>query len=604
MGARIDHEAIFAKGVIYYIFSFDAGGPLDIRRSADRLLRAGIAETVVSPSSGEVRVAHRYRALARLLNQTSTLQELDRAIQEGGILKWSVRHPIWSLKLLAGVFRSRGAGRSEQDDTSMADLLSENLIFLHEAVAREQSINAVQHAIENNLLNPTYLLSEPYLRLRLIGAKQWLNRMNGGLLRDPGNLEEGVMVDALLLLHRSGVMQLTIAVRLPDNISVENYRQMASSSSEIVSASSLPEPIIKAASDSRRWEARLAGQWEDEMEAGVRWRMIEHPSPMRISDLFNIYADAISGTLGSSGLQAWLCYPAAFIDHVDCCATEEEFKQLHADELKNAIARSIDVARVRPEFLPKILSEEGSVTVEKSLYCDPSSSLEINWDGSSEILFERHLWTLVLLESALLQYWQIRLLDHRISVTSGKLKSVRELQLEAIFGLREYRDSGIVYGTALDLAERLLQGWRADRLHSHVLASLDQLQQLAVATESIKGGRRANLLAATALIVALFFGLPAVNDTLEIAAKVKVEGLLAIPLGPFRDLATLEERGAWIGYLLFLASVGIPAMTLALSRWSRGLRRRRRRHPGMSWPVPLTVEQGEGSSGDVEGSSS
>ncbi|MFD7575516.1 hypothetical protein ACFV6U_34195 [Streptomyces sp. NPDC059810] len=598
MDAQQGHEGVFSEGVNYYIFSFDAGGPVDIGKAADKLLRADIAETVVSPRSGEVRVAHRYKSLARLLDQTATLQDLDRAMREGGLVKWMVRHPIWAAKLFGNVVsRAAGPETATQSDTSTSELLSENLTYIHESVARQQSVNAIQNFMENELLNPSYLQSEPYLRLHLRGSRLWLTRLDGGVLRPQGNFDEGVISDALLLIHRSGVMQLTIAVRLPDEITVNQYREFAFGGSPIISASSIPEPLMKAASGARRWERDLPGDWEDDVSGGTRWRRAEHPSPASVVELFDLYADAISRTLGHS-FGAWLCYPATFIDKVTCCATEDDFKRNHATSLNNAIARSIDMAKVRPEFLAKVIPEEGSLTVGRSLYCDPSSALEIRWSGSGERRFEQHLWTLIILESALLQYWQIRLLDERISVTSGKLKEVRELQLEAIFGLREYRDSGITYGTAWDLTERLLGEWRVEKRHGHVLESIDQLQQLAVAAESIKGGRRANLLAAVALVVAIFLGLPAVNDTLEIAEKVQADGLLALPLGPFQDLAKRGDLGAWIGYLIFISAVAFPALILALSRWTRGFRRSRRRAPGMVWKFPLEVHDSDTPEGE------
>ncbi|MFG2641627.1 hypothetical protein ACGFYP_11740 [Streptomyces sp. NPDC048370] len=594
METQQEHEAVFNSGVNYYIFSFDAGGPIDIRKSADRLLRAGIAETVVSPRNGEVRVAQRYQDLVDLVSHTATLQDLGRVTEEGGLFGWMIRHPIWAARLFGRALTgSRGGEGADREGTPASELLSENLNFIYESVARQQSVNAIQNYMENELLNPSYLQSEPYLRLHLRGARQWLTRLGGGTLRTPGNLDEGVITNALLLIHRSGAMQLTIALRLPDEITLDQYREFSFGGSNIVSVSSIPEPLLKAASGRRGWEKELAGHWEDDVSSGTRWRMVEHASPASVADLFELYAVAISRTLGHSSYGSWFCYPATFVDQVTCCATEEDFKRNHSLALDNAIARSIDIETVRPESRSKVIPEEGSLTLGKSLYCDPSSALEIRWSGTGRVEFEHHLWTLLILESALLQYWQIRLLDSRISVTSGKLKAVRDLQLEVIFGLREYRDSGITYGTALELTERLLSGWRVDKRYGHVLESLDQLQQLAVAAESIRGGRRANLLAAVALVVAIFLGLPAVNDTLEIAEKVKASGLLALPLGPFQDLARRGERGAWIGYLLFLAAVALPALILAFSRWTRSFRRPRRREPGLTWPFLLTVDDSD-----------
>ncbi|WP_143064857.1 hypothetical protein [Streptomyces sp. PAN_FS17] len=450
-------------------------------------------------------------------------------------------------------------------------------------MAEYQVVNAIQHHIEANLLRAPYLASEPYLRLRLRSAGQWLTRLNGGSVRTRGNLDEGIRADMLLLIHRSGVMQLTIALKLPDNITVSQYREMAFGSSEVVCASRVSEPVLKAAYG-RHAEPHLEGEWEPGLEEGVRWRLAQHESPAAVSDLFLLYLGAVTRAIKSDPVGDWFCYPAAFIDRADCCNSEDSFKDAHENELKNAISRSIDVSEVRPEALPSMVPEDCSLTRSTSLYCNMSSSLEVRWPGSREGEFAQHLQRLVILESALLQYWQIRLLDRRVGVTDGSIRQVRELQREAIFGLREYRDSSMSFGTAMDLVERLLGEWRADRLYEHVLESIDQLQQLVVAAESKRSARRANVLAGIALIVAIFLGLPAIDDTLEIAKSVEVDGFLGVPLKPFSALASRGEQGTWIGYLVFLGAVFVCLLALTLKRgWPRT--RSRRREPGIAWPL-------------------
>jgi hypothetical protein len=169
-------------------------------------------------------------------------------------------------------------------------------------------------------------------------------------------------------------------------------------------------------------------------------------------------------------------------------------------------------------------------------------------------------------------------------VANDSVRQVREIQREAIFGLREYRDSSISFGDAMDLVDRLLVEWRADRLYGHVLESIDQLQQLVVAAESKRSATRANTLAGVALIVAIFLGLPAIDETLSIANKVKDDGILGIPLKPFHFLASRGDKGTWVGYLAFLASVLACLLGLTLRR-GRPRPRSRHREPGISWPL-------------------
>ncbi|MFE1957632.1 hypothetical protein [Streptomyces sp. NPDC059479] len=508
---------------------------------------------------------------------------MSDALEENRMLRWMIRHPIWATRILARSVIGRSRVRSGEPTSPVTNSLTETISFIERSVAECQVVNAIQHHIERELLQAPYLASEPYLRLRLRSAGQWLTRMNGGGARQAGNLKEGTRADILLLIHRSGVMQLTIALKLPDDITVDQYRDMSFGSSEFVSASRVSEPILRAAYG-KRVERHLEGEWEAEQEEGVRWRMAQHESPATVSDLSFLYQEAIARTIKSEPVGDWFCYPAAFIEKVGCCGSEESFKDAHDQELKNAIARSVDVSTVRAGAMPGMIPEDCSLIKSTSLYCNMSSSLEVRWPGSRDGEFAQHLQRLVILESALLQYWQIRLLDRRVGVADGSVRQVREIRREAIFGLREYRNSSISFGTAMDLVERLLGEWRVDRLYGYVLESIDQLQQLVVAAESKRSARRANVLAGIALIVAIFLGLPAIDETLEIAKSVKVDGFLGITLKPFRVLASRGEKGTWIGYLIFLVVVFLSFLALTLKPgWPHA--RSRRREPGISWPL-------------------
>ncbi|WP_328749184.1 hypothetical protein OHT57_27520 [Streptomyces sp. NBC_00285] len=587
MSTQSDHEAVWGEGVIYFIYSFDAARPIDIHKAADRILKSGIAETVVSPRDGEVRVAHRYRRLVRLLNHSNALHQLSEALRENRLLRWMARHPIWTVRMLRWLLfrRHSSSSNSSSGDSnpSVAETLAESISFIERSVAEYQSINAIQHHIEKDLLRIPYLVSEPYVRLRLRSAGQWLHLLNGGQARSPGNMDEGTRVDVLLLIHRSGVMQLTVALRMPDDITVDQYREMSFGSSEVVVASRVAEPVL-AAAYGRRYEPYLEGDWEEESEEGVRWRLVQHGTPVSISDLFDLYHQAITNVIKSKTTGDWFCYPAAFIDRVGCCNSEESFRSHHDRELKNAISRSIDVGEVRPEAVQSMIPEDCSLTRATSLYCNMSSSLEVRWPGPNGGEFAQHLQRLVIFESALLQYRQIRLLDRRVGVADGSIRQVREIQREAIFGLREYRDSAISHGTAMDLADRLLRDWRADRLYGHVLESVDQLQQLVAAAESEKSAKRANVLAGIALIVAIFLGLPAIDDTLNIANRVTATGFLGVLLKPFQALASHGENGTWAGYLIFLAAVLSCLFVLIFGRYRLNFWRRRK-NPGISWPL-------------------
>ena len=74
------------------------------------------------------------------------------------------------------------AGIASDDTVSLEDssaVLTEAVDDNRQSVAETQVVNAIQHAIEADLLRPSYLESEPYLRLGLRRSFHWLPCLMG-----------------------------------------------------------------------------------------------------------------------------------------------------------------------------------------------------------------------------------------------------------------------------------------------------------------------------------------------------------------------------------------------------------------------------------------
>ncbi|MYT34830.1 hypothetical protein GTY66_01920 [Streptomyces sp. SID8356] len=304
-----------------------------------------------------------------------------------------------------------------------------------------------------------------------------------------------------------------------------------------------------------------------------------------MADLFNVYLDAIYNIAVSEPSSEWLCHPVIFVKKIDCCESEEQFRSLHSVELVSMLSRYTSRRGERGQAISELVPRDRSLNLDHSVYMDASHTTSIRWPGfSGPEEYAGHLNHIIVVECALLQYWQIKMIDERVAGSAGRLREIAQLQRDAIFGMREYRNSPLSYGTARDAADAILHGLGADRLYGHTLECLSQLQQLVATQDSQRSSRRANTLAAIAAVAAALLGLPAVEETLSIAKEVPPTGIWGTAAAPLKDLAAQGALGAWKGYIVLLAAVLLFALV-----WNRIYKRRmsknsQRGAAGMKWP--------------------
>lgn len=181
-------------------------------------------------------------------------------------------------------------------------------------------MNAIQHEIEHGLYSPTYLSTEPYLRLTLRSLPCWLEITDHGLLRKPGDSSNGVRAEVLLLIHRSGSIQLTIVLRLPNALPTDSLVSLTLANSVRIERSEIAEAVMRASARHVRAPRNLwIGQWADGKARGTRWRQIDHQPAITLVDIFNMYRDAIEDVTNVRSFDEWLCYPVVFLESLGCC---------------------------------------------------------------------------------------------------------------------------------------------------------------------------------------------------------------------------------------------------------------------------------------------
>lgn len=320
-------------------------------------------------------------------------------------------------------------------------------------VADAQVSLAIQHWVESKLFREKYRDGEPYLRLHLRHTLQWWKHST-----DVDENADPVVMDALLMVHHSGVMQLTLGVPLPHDLGPSELVQYGYAKHSSLAACTIPEPLL--AGGLGKEAHRALGEWQEAVEAGVRWRRMQHETPTTVTDVFELYRESISKAAGVKLDSEWFCYPVLCLDELACCGSESEWRSNHAADLKGIVMRVPDPSVLRAGAFDDAMSKDMSHVSRASTYFHEGGETVISWHGSSNpASLENRMWHILVTESALLEYWQLGLLESRLADTIGSLKRVAPIQEQAIFGLREFRDGRLSYGSANDLVQHLLNLW-------------------------------------------------------------------------------------------------------------------------------------------------
>ncbi len=229
------------------------------------------------------------------------------------------------------------------------------------------------------------------------------------------------------------------------------------------SRSSLPEPLLKHTF--RRYDsASLSGHWEEDHREGTRWRDIEFPNLRRLVTLPACTCRR-SQTQGNGWDGYWLCYPVLCLDGLECCDTKTQWLERHSNELSAIKAKIANPSEGwRPAAFERTVPADSSMNDDYSVFVTEGSATIVTWPGRRKLSFADHLWTVLVVECALLQYWQLRSLLGRLA-NPDSVGVIRGLQEEVIFGLEEFTSSRLTYGQAVEKMNLLLEGLRVERLY-------------------------------------------------------------------------------------------------------------------------------------------
>jgi hypothetical protein len=578
---RREHDARYNSPAVHYTFAFSLPRGADIYKLTETLLRRDLASAAGSVIRG-IRYAHRYQTVQKnraLAETLSTLKDVEEG--EGKLIHWMARHPRTAYLLLRKkiirITRSKERDKPNPELIKIYEEFGKIPTELDDKMAEAGLILGSQLATDELLFNPDYLSDEPFIRLDLDSVFVECDDF-----ADPEVLMS-------LLLHQSGVALLTFSATPGENRTTDDLLSVSSSNQVAFTKTILDESLGKLIGHANK-DRVVEDEWKE--SEGIRWRETSWREPLPLQELFQAYSDLIiSNTRGRSTHSPWMCYTTLFVDSMMCCDTRTKWLDRHRLELAGLIGRRREYANSKPSYVTRLLAAEQGIRSYESKYFGPGNAVIVRWDFERETTLTSltdQFPTIAIVQSALLQYWQLLALDARFVSTKWKSSDLASIQRLIIAGLDEYRGAKLMWEEAIVEENEITNGLGVDRLYARILDRLGAIDQLMTARSTQVGARRNLLIAALGSFATLLLGLPAIRDLLNIVRQLDTSIFPGILLRPLASFAADGPAGAWN---LYVVLIGVAAAVLAISVLMRvrDVRKERRGEFGLGWDVTYEV---------------
>lgn len=524
------HAAQFTDANVHFTMTTHAGGPLDLKRSVRRLLAADVAVAAAWPSEKNVRVAPGVRKLASSLRNAERLRDDFSGFH--GEQTWRSfarlvrRHP----RLVgANILRWRNGDPTYTDLVADLSSLDEALGDGIDVVADVQKIAAVERKLDARLFGGRSRDEDEFVRLTLRGS------YHNVLLPGTGDSFR-VVFEPRLLLHASGVVQLTIAMPVECDLTTSQLVQLSRSDCDVIVRSQMAEPLLKGLPVDR-----LRGKWLEELDAGARLREIVFDKKVTMAESLERYLFVVGEAVGKVLPREWNVYATVFAATGACC-DPAQWSVGHQEDLARVTMRYSTAGRIHHE---KLIGRDFSLDPESILISNLASTTRIQVRGEPPDPIE-HLDTVLLVEHVLLQYFRLRVLEEAISDPRLHGARLQAEQREAISVFTNMRQYEIRYGSAREIATHLLADLGGDEMRRTIEATLGLAAQANATREASIQARRSLVLAWVGTILAVLVAVPALAELLELVSMVPEGSALAVMLAPMTWAASFGAWGPWI----------------------------------------------------------
>lgn len=559
---------------------------MNLERAARRLLNSDLAVSAAWPSEPNIRLTPRLRPLHRDAQRLDRLvTDIELAQSTGKSLRLFFKHPIIVLR---GLWASRRAEDSEENASSGRGT-QEALAEAAEVIEGAQVVSSAERRIDNELFGGDSRDRDRFVRLQLRGSYHDL--------AIPGTEDQTqyVVFEPRLLLHESGVVQLTIAVPYTVDLTTEQLVRLSRSDTTQIVKSELPEQLL-AGLPGR--ENSWLGEWSTENDAGARLRVMEFTDQVTMAEALERHLIAVGEAIGHDLPREWLTYATTMTSAADCCA-QGDWERRHALDLARVVARFSTPERVDHEAL---LGEDLSVGRDHALHANMGSATYFRRRGIMPRGLAQ-LYTVLILEHGLLLYWRLRSLEWDAEAFDLRARKLERLYRSSIRLFAEMRQGEIRFGSAQKISRHLLKDLGGDEIRANLERTLDLSAQAYSTKNAFRESRRARRLAFVGTIVAIIVAIPTVPAFLAAAVRTPSSEIYDWALAPLRWTADQGALGPWIVALGVVAAGLISwllpqTLRLRHARTPRALRRRGWEFPGD--PIEVSFIEDDGS--DIVGS--
>ncbi|WP_226532826.1 hypothetical protein [Microbacterium paraoxydans] len=483
------HQAVLGEAVVYFAHTVPTSKPIDLGKAAKQLLDTELAVSAAWPSDRSARLPPSLERIERDLTRLQRLKTwTDNLNGFPSLVRGVFSHPVTAFRVFRLLKVKRNDVPDEDEENSSLETVR---VEVEKILVDAQKVTLMEKEIDADLFWSEREDLDAYVRF-FLRATQHTIRI--------GDKEVSITLEPRLMLHREGVVQITVGVHLPPGCTPADAIDASFPGSPLFHSSRVPEPY---ASRGAKW---AGGEWAEQPEGGVRVRVFDHEEPASLYEWLEVLVGRILRGIGAFVGGASYTYPMIMVQAGACCT---DWADNHARDIVHLAIRKVPRGSDR-------------VTLDPGPNLSIHAGMQVHATGGSVLLLHLRTWRAgildlhhtLLYERIGLVYVRLRRLEQRISdFQTGKrdiLRTYRRvLELE-----KEVRGAHYRAGTARDISRHVLTALGAFEILEVVRNGASMLGERASTRASLRAARAANRFALLGLTVAIFAAIPAIPSIL------------------------------------------------------------------------------------------